>query len=181
MMRRLRFGYGYKESGYMTLEAALILGIVMQLMAGMFCISFYLHDRAVLYEITSYYAETMRHMLEEPVNSDGVLEINRLEEQNLFRTNGYGSDRDSEEIVQAIRREAGKRLLVSTVTGIDVGRTDQKIVVTYEAVFHFKIAKFILKLTGIDQEIRGTVIRERTMDPEEFIRLCRGVVWRKRQ
>jgi len=169
-----------KENGYMTVEAALLFGFILMLFMAMFYLAFYLHDRAVLYETCAYYAEAMLHSAEEPVDLTGRLETERLEEQSIFRTNGYAEYKDPGVVEAAFRTTAKNRLLMSSVTRVNASYSGRKVRIAYGAEFHLTAGSFVTLWTGIEKEFSGEVALECKMDPEEFVRLCRGVIWRKK-
>ena len=169
------------QNGSVTVEAAFILGFVMMLFLAVFSMTFYLHDRAVLRETAAYYAEAMRHMAEEPVDLDGRLESWRLEEQNVFRTNGYAEYKDPGLVEYAFRQTAAQRMLMSEVTSTKAVFEGRKIRLSYAAAFRLPGGAVIAGITGIGTEWSDEIQISLRMDPEEFIRLCRGVIWRKKE
>lgn len=170
-----------RKSGSLTVEATLVLGFVLLLFLAVFYEAFYLHDRAVLRETASYYAEAMRHMAEEPVDIAGRLEAWRLEEQNIFRSNGYAGQKDPGAVETEFRQVAGQRMLMSDVKGAKAVFDGRKIRLSYSAEFRLLSNSFVSAVTGISSVWEDEIGIELKMDPEEFIRLCRGVIWRKKE
>ena len=169
------------KSGSVTVEAALVLGMTLLLFLSVFYMTFYLHDRAVLRETAAYYAEAMRHMAEEPVDLTGRLETWRLEEQNVFRTNGYAEFMDPGVVEYFFRRVAEERMLMSELTSAHASFEGRRIRLSYKAGFRLLGGSFVSMVTGISSEWEDEIRIDLKMDPEEFIRLCRGVIWRKKE
>ena len=169
------------KNGSMTVEATLVLGVLFLLVLSAFYATFYLHDRAVIRGTAAYYAEAMRHMAEEPVDLTGRLEPWRLEDQNVFRTNGYAENADPG-IVEFLFRQAGnERMLTSEVTDARAAFEGRKISLSYTAKSRLFGDSIVSRVTGISPEWSDEIRIELKMDPEEFIRLCRGVIWRKKE
>ena len=169
------------RSGSLTVEAALVFGVLFMVMLTVFYMAFYLHDRAVLYETAAYYAEAMAHMAEEPVNLSGEMEARRLEEQNIFRTNGYGGRQSTYAIEAAFMDEANSGMLMSSVTSARAVFNGRSLSLSYSAEFRVLQGSFIETMTGIARTWSGKEERTLYMDPEEFVRLCRGLIWRKKE
>lgn len=175
------FRYGTAERGSMTVEASLVLGIVLMLILSVLYTAFYLHDRAVLKETAAWFSEAMLHMAEEPVNLDGRLEAGRLESQNIFRANGYASEEDAVKAAEAFRRTAELRMLMTRVTDVRASFEGRKIRLSYTAEFRMNVGAAVSRVTGVLPSWTDETERTLGMDPEEFVRLCRGVIWRKKE
>ena len=168
-------------NGFLTVEAAVLFGIILSVLTAVLYLGFYLHDRAVLGETAAYYAGVMMHMIEEPVSYGGRLEIRRLEEQDIFRVAGYGEQQDPREIEALFRKEMGDRLLMTGVEEIHAEFGQREVVFTYRARFRWRVGALVKAMLGLEETFSGEVHLKRNMDPEEFIRLCRGVIWRKKE
>ena len=169
------------SKGSFTVESAMVMGLVLTILLSVISYAGYLHDRAVLTSIALYYKESLQHMMEEPVAFDGTLQTKRLEEQNVLRTNGYGTGVNASDIERRFLESAGKRVLFSEVTGCSIRLGEREAALSYRASFKMRFGVAVLRLAGIETEIEGTVSAEKRFDPEEFIRLLRGLIWRKKK
>ena len=167
--------------GSMTVEATFVTGFALLLFTSVIYFAFFLHDRAVLRMTAEYYAETMLHMAEEPVDLIGRLESWRLEDQNIFRTNGYASDQDTDPVALAFRMTADQRMLMTRVEQVSATFNGRNVRLSCSARCQVISGSFVTRITGIDPTWNEEVQMKLKMDPEEFIRLCRGVIWRKKQ
>ena len=181
MKKRRTHGKNLTREGSVTVEATLVLGLVLLLLTTVFYMAFYLHDRAVLKETAAYYAEAMLHMAEEPVDLEGRLESWRIEDQNIFRTNGYAEYKDNGAVAIAFQTTANERMLITKVTIARAYFNQRKIVLMYSVKTNMRQGSFAALVTSMEKEWSDEVRMELKMDPEEFVRLCRGVIWRKKQ
>ena len=171
-MKELRERIG---AGVLTIEAAFVITICCMLVTMILWMAFYQHDRAVLHKLGMTYAAGLLHMAEEPVSFDGVLEAERLEEQGIFRLDGYSGAVSSEEIEARFRESAETRLLMSDLRSVEVSADDIAVKVAYEAEFRPALSEGILQLFGSGRTLSGSFQRKRGLDPEEFVRIVRSV------
>ena len=138
-----------------------------------------LHDRAVIEEAIRYYAEALIHMIEEPVEPGGDLAIARLEEDTIFRLKGYGTEEAAKTVRDEIESAVGGSLLLLKIreTSVSISEKTARITVQTELKAALQAAaSHLFPADAFEQSIE----RDRRMDPEEFIRLLRGTVWRKK-
>ncbi len=179
-MRKTRDA-GRLSCGVLTVETALVMGIILALTFSAVVYAGYLHDRAVLKEMAVYYAEALLHLKEEPVDFDGHLEITRLEEQNILRTNSYADGLDVHAIEARFAESATEKMLFSEVTGASVSIGQTKVVLRYTGAFRLKLGALVESILSFQEGLSGSVEQESGMAPEEFIRLCHGIIWRDRK
>lgn len=168
-------------SGVYTVEAALVMSFVLLLLFLCLFMAFYLHDRTVLNALGRYYLKTLIHMVEEPVTVDGELEAERMEEQNILRTNGFQSAISPDSVGARFAESASRMLLMSNLSEIDVMTYSDEVVIHYKARFKVPVYQGFIELLGVDTRYEATIRTERSLDPEEFVRLCRGIFFRKTQ
>ena len=164
--------------GSATVEATLVMAVVLSVVFSFTVFSMILHDRVVLKELGDYYSETLMHLIEEPVEPDGTLLIDRLEEETILRTKGYGTKEAEEEIRERMMDSAAESLLLTRLTDVTVTLGPKEGVIRYEGELKFRGGSFFLQWMLSDEGLSGSVSRDRRTDPEEFIRLLRGIVWR---
>ena len=167
------------RDGVLTIEAAFVITICCMLVTMILWTAFYQHDRAVLHKLGMTYAAGLLHMAEEPVNFDGMLEAERLEEQGIFRLDGYSGAVSPDEIEARFRESAGTRLLMSDLRSVEVTADDNQVGVAYEAEFRAPLSEEVLKLFGSGRTLSGSFQRKRGLDPEEFVRICRSIFGNK--
>ena len=101
---------GIFRAGVFTIEAAFVVSVILSLVTLVIVTGFYQHDRAVLTKMGLNYVSGLRHMAEEPVTFDGMLEAERLEEQGIFRLDGYSGAVSKDEIEARFYESAETRL-----------------------------------------------------------------------
>ena len=170
---------GIRRGSY-TIEAAIVMGIVMMLLYAFVFIGFYLHDRLVLYESGLNYAETLLHMTEEPVTFSGKLEIVRLEEQNILRIGGYQDAVNTAFLQELFLYETGQRLFLSQPDDVKIEADGTEVRLFYSAQVRIPFGSMVRKMIGVQPEISREIRMRRRIDPEEVVRLMRGVIWRDR-
>lgn len=167
------------DAGSYTIEAAFVFPIIIILVSLIILYSFYLHDRVVLAEMSQYYTKKLFQMLDEPVSVSGRLEIERLEEQNLLRIGGYKDSIQPAMIEKSFRESAERWLLVTSVKSVRAEVTDTGVKFSYTADCAIRVLSKYVKMTGIENGFSGTKSIERPLSPEEFVRIIRGIIWRK--
>lgn len=169
-----------KEGSY-TVEASFIFPIIILLIMGTLIFAFYLHDRTVLTEMGMYYTKELFHMLDEPVDVNGRPEIERLEEQNLIRLGGYKKSIRPEVVAAQFKKSAESRLLISKVTKAEANASETGVSFSYEAECGGPLFMRLIGFAGMPDGYSGSSEMNRPMSPEEFVRIIRGVIWRKDQ
>ena len=162
-------------AGVFTIEAAFVITTCCVLIMLVLMMAFYQHDRAVLCKMGMTYTAGLLHMAEEPVTFDGVLEAERLEEQGIFRLDGYSGAVSPEEVEARFRESAETRLLMTDLRSVEVSADDSTVRISYEASFRPGLAERILDLFGSGRSMSGSFQLQRGLDPEEFVRICRSV------
>ena len=166
-------------SGQYTIEAVFIFPLIVAILLLTVFYGLYLHDKVAIDEMGLYYAKQALHLLKEPVTIDGDLEIKRLEEQNILRTDGYGKHMDVGAVEARFYESAKNRLILSDLESVKIDIGEKSIAVSYAGSYRMKALTRFLSLLGIAEKFYGHAEMERTMDPEEFLRLCRGIIWRE--
>ncbi|GEM_PF-3782968 len=165
--------------GSYTVEASVVVSLTMVLIMVLLYLGFLLRDRLVLYEVSLNYVNRMGQMLEEPVSAKDQLEALRLSEQNVFRSGSYKNGIHTEDMKALFIKNANEQTFLLTVRSADIQVTDRKVSLTYTAQAEMRGGKTVSKLLSRFSTVEKCVERERRMDPEEFVRLCRGTIWRK--
>lgn len=171
-MRREQAGL---QPGVFTIEAAFVVSLICVLVLWVLVTAFYQHDRAVLTKLGLSYVSNLLHMAEEPVSFDGMMEAERLEEQDIFRLDGYSGAVSVDEVEIRFAESAKIRLLMTDLKAVHVTAADSEVTVSYEAAFRFPLAEQILDLIGSGREMSGSFHLKRGLDPEEFVRIVRSV------
>lgn len=167
------------SAGIYTIEAAFVISMICMLIMMIFIMAFYQHDRAVLYKMGMSYTGSLLSMAEEPVSFDGMLEPERLEEQDIFRLDGYSGAVSADEVETRFRESAETRLLMSDLEQVEVSANDKTVGISYKATFRSRLAESVLSLFGNGRDLSGAFQSERGLDPEEFVRIVRSVFGRK--
>ena len=166
-------------AGVLSIEAAFVVSVIASLVVLVLVTGFYQHDRAVLTKMGLSYVSSLLHMAEEPVTFDGAMEAERLEEQGIFRLDGYSGAVSREEVEARFSESAEKRLLMTDLESVKVAADDSEVRIHYQAVFRFPLAEQVLKLFGSGKTLSGSFSLKRGMDPEEFVRIVRSVFGKK--
>ena len=166
-------------AGVLTIEAAFVVSVICTLVTLVIVTGFYQHDRAVLVKMGLSYAESLLHMAEEPVTFDGAMEAERLEEQGIFRMDGYSGAVSSEEVETRFMESAETKLLMTDLECVKVTADDSEVGIAYEAAFRFPLAENLLQLFGSGRNMSGSYSLKRNLDPEEFVRIVRSVFGKK--
>ena len=171
-MRRID---GSRPDGVFTIEAAFVVSVILSLVTLLIVTGFYQHDRAVLTKMGLNYVSGLLHMAEEPVTLDGMMEAERLEEQGIFRLDGYSGAVSEDEVEARFYESAESRLLMTDLSSVTVSANDSEVGVAFEAQFRFPLAEQVLQLFGSGRSMSGSYQLKRSMDPEEFVRIVRSV------
>ena len=163
------------SAGVYTIEAAFVISICCMFVMWIIVMGFYQHDRAVLTKMGLSYGSSLLHMAEEPVSFDGMLEVERLEEQGIFRLDGYSGAISKEEVEARFMESAGTRLLMTDLESVRVSSDDSEVGIAYGASFRFPLAESLLTLFGSGRQLSGSLSLKRSLDPEEFVRIVRSV------
>ena len=163
------------SAGVYTVEAAFVVSLICVLVLLAIVTGFYQHDRAVLTKMGLSYVSGLLHMAEEPVTLDGAMEAERLEEQGIFRLDGYSGAVSEEEVESRFFESADLRLLMTDLKTVKVRAEDTEVGISYAAEFRFPLAEHVLALVGSGRSLTGSFTLKRGMDPEEFVRIVRSV------
>ncbi|MBQ6542679.1 MAG: hypothetical protein IJL73_09455 [Lachnospiraceae bacterium] len=163
------------QPGVYTIEAAFVVSMICILVLWVLVTAFYQHDRAVLTKLGLSYVSNLLHMAEEPVSFDGMMEAERLEEQDIFRLDGYSGTVSGDEVETRFAESAENRLLMTDLKAVHVTASDSEVTVSYEAAFRFSRVEHLLDLIGSGGGMSGSFQLKRGMDPEEFVRIVRSV------
>jgi len=163
------------REGFTTVEAALVISFILFLMTAFMLMMFYLHDRALLYEIALKDGERIMKMVEEPVSEQGKLEMKRLKEQNFLRIRTYISYVNTESWEAAFRAEAEETLFLTEVTSVEVELSDRGASVKYSGRFRLPVGGVTRRLLEGALTMEGTVTCKKDISPEELVRISRSI------
>ena len=171
----MKAGKDRLQAGVYTIEAAFVVSLICTLVMLVIVAAFYQHDRSVLTKMGLSYASSLLHMAEEPVTFDGMMEAERLEEQSIFRLDGYSGAVSQKDVEARFYESAESRLLMTDLRAVEVTADDSEVGISYEAAFRFPLAERLLTLFGSGRSLSGAFRLKRGMDPEEFVRIVRSV------
>ena len=167
------------RAGSYTVEASFLLPILMVIAVLGIVMGMYYHDRQTLSALSQYYLKAAYHMIDEPVSVTGQMEIKRLEAQGLFRANGFAKQVSPAEVEDAFRRDAEKGLLITEIKSVRVQITGESADISYEAESRIGLFGGFAELLGLSGHFAEGIHKSRPLSPEEFVRICRGIIWRK--
>lgn len=162
------------RKGSFTIEAAMILWLVMTILWSFVYLAMFLHDRLFLYETALYTASETVHRIEEPVSDAGRLEILRLENRNILRLGGYEDDIRTDETEERFRAEADARLLVTELDEVSVTADRGGVSVRYSGRITLPFGEMMKRFLPDFETVERTVSMKRRADPEEIVRLMGG-------
>lgn len=167
--------------GSLTVEAGFVMGVVLTLLTAVLLLAFYLHDRATFHETVSEYAEGLRRMMEEPVDLYGALIPERLNTENIFRTGWHLDSASAAKAEREIQETADRYMFLCRVRSVSVLAEGGMVRVSYSGVFDPPFSGDLLRLIGVETVFSGEAEHRWNLEPEEFVRLCRGLIWRKKE
>lgn len=166
-------------SASFTVEASLIMMIV--IMAIFLCMyyGFFLHDKTILEEVSSQAAhKAMFFVTENSDMEEGFFDWEALQKKGLLWRLAQNTA-DTDAIHEYVNRRVSGELFSCDMPEFSVTSNSGNVQITYRA--HIRLPLFsIMRAWGVPSEITGGV-QVREAKQEEFIRLIRGIIRDKEQ
>ncbi len=161
--------------GNFTVEAALLLPMILFIIYSMVCLSFYLHDRSrmegILDEVLHKGALTLKH---EADIRTGRVEYENIGNRGVFYLLTGDTEQQEKEFKDYLQEISEKGFFLTEITDIQVEVNKLTIKITLEGEFEVPL-KGIREFFHPDSKI--TVEAERSIhDPAEFIRISEVVL-----
>ena len=168
-----------RVNGSVTVEACFIGGLTVTVLAALIWFGLYMRDRSVIRSALLYYKEEVAAILSEPAAADGKLSLERLGEDSLVNTLSPTKKVDLLELSGGFRKRLENALLISRPEKTDARLTDRGICLEYRCSFRLPTGNWFLKILPDEGTVSGSVEVRTGLEPEEFLRICRGIIWRK--
>lgn len=164
-----------KINGSFTIEAALVIPIVLFTIFSLIFLSFYLYDicriQAVADNALHKASITMKH---ESDLASGRTEYEKINDRGVFYLLSGATEEESNEINRYIGQELEDSLFFTDISDIDVEAGKYKVVIKIKGRFHIPI-RGISDLLPINQDIH-VVVDSPVHDPADTIRIAEVVL-----
>lgn len=164
------------EAGSYTVEAAIIMSIVLSVLYMYVWVSFSLHDRQILYGAALLNADTVRHRQEEPVTAEGKLDAEQI---GVLPLPAGASGQETGENTAVYQTQVQSGVLAVRLTGADFSCLDGHVRLSYAAEIPLPFGPFMRRLFPDGTDIEGTVLFRERMQPEELVRITGGIFRRE--
>ena len=107
------FGRRSYLPGSYTIEASILISVILLILMTWFYLAFSFHDRLVCRALALFYTEAAGRMMEEPISEEGRLEIERLNERSGILIGTYASRINPSVLEERFLAAADGLLLIS--------------------------------------------------------------------
>ena len=165
--------------GSYTVEASILVSMILLIMMAWFFLAFTFHDRMVARALALFYTEAAGRMMEEPVSDDGRLLIERLNERSGFLTGSYGARIVPSVFEERFRTAADGLLLISRPETVRLQVEGREARLTFSSAARYPASvpgfSFMYDNNGSQKESRYGL----SVPPETVIRAARGLLWKE--
>ena len=166
-------------SGSYTVEASILVSLILLILMTWFYLAFSFHDRLVFRALALFYTEAAGRMMEEPVSEEGRLEIERLNERSGILIGTYASRIDPAVLEERFQTAADGLLLISRPETVKLRAQGREVQLSYASYTSYTAMLPGLSFLYEDNEARGEIKYGLSIPPETFIRAARGLIWRE--
>ena len=165
--------------GSYTIEAAVLVSLILLILLSWFYLAFSFHDRLVCHALALFYTEGAGRMLEEPISAEGRLEIERLNERKGILTTSYVSGVDPSVFEERFLSAADMSFLISRPESFRLSARKAAVNTVYTAATLYPPALPVFSFLYESRGISGETQYGLPVTPETFIRAARGLIWRE--
>lgn len=166
------------SQGSSTVEAALVVSLTMMLLGTMIYLGMILHDRATAYLLGANFLEAAVETASGPCDTEGRFMAEELEKRGLLTAEEYVKDTDEAVLERRFRELFGERMLLTRLQEIEIQMSDREAALSYQGNASVK-GGFFQRFLGRLGSVKYACSYERPVRPENFVRFCRGVVWKE--
>ena len=165
--------------GSYTIEASILISLILLIIMTWFYLAFSFHDRLVFRALALFYTEAAGRMMEEPVSEEGRLEIERLNERSGILIGTYVSRIKPSVLEERFYEAAQGLLLISRPETVKLNAQGRAVRFTYRSDTAYPLALPDFSFLYDDNEAHGEIRYSLSVPPETFIRAARGLIWRE--
>ena len=165
--------------GSYTIEASILISIILLILMSWFYLAFSFHDRLVCRALALFYTEAAGRMMEEPVSEEGRLEIERLNERSGILIGTYVSRIKPSVLEERFLTASEGLLLISRPESVKMRAQGREVRLLYSADPGFPLSLPSMSFLYENNEARGETRYGLSVPPETFIRAARGLIWRE--
>lgn len=166
--------------GSYTIEASILISIIILILMTWFYLAFSFHDRLVCRALALFYTEAAGRMMEEPISEEGRLEIERLNERSGILIGTYASRINPSVLEERFLAAADGLLLISRPETVRMRAKGREVQFLYRADPAFPLSLPNMSFLYDNNEAYGEIRYGLSVPPETFIRAARGLIWRER-
>lgn len=164
-----------KVSGSFTLEATFIVSLTILLIFGFMYAGLYLREECIFHSLVEMRVLRAKRSLEEAIDSEGHMEPERIPEMPILQINPKIDLEDALTLAREIAKELGTGWSLLDPNPITVIDYKNKVGIEYYNAFKRGIPLFY-KNTWVYSESFSETELVLNMEPEDFLRICRGIL-----
>ena len=165
--------------GSYTVEASILVSLILLILMAWFYLAFSFHDRLVIRALALFYTEAAGRMMEEPVSEEGRLEIERLNERSGILIGTYISRIHPSVLEERFSAAADGLLLISRPEAVKLRAQGREVRFSFTSSTSYPSMIPNLSFQYGAHDAQGETRYGLVIPPETFIRAARGLIWRE--
>lgn len=122
------------------------------------------------------YLESTSQYLEEPIQRDGSVSLERLAGKRLLGKEANVTEDELSELCDTFIREANEALLITDMNEVRIGYNAKEIYLIYDGAMRIKTSPLIGRLLSFDTLWNRRISIPRAVNPENFLRAFKGII-----
>ncbi len=167
----------YVKGSY-TVEATVTVLVILIVVFGFFYFGMYLRECTAFHDLARMRLDRYERSLSEPVDLLGQLDIQRFSEWPVFMICPTVSFQEASSFVAELADDIGKQWVFLQPLPITMVDNSKGLEIKYQNKFKKGIPYIYRQLFHLSPVISDEKITI-SPEPEEFVRISRGVIWRK--